>query len=69
MYSQRPRAAGRRQATVVGFLAVLALLLAVNFLSYGLMHQADIAGLSGPVDGGPDEQQVGGWAPDSSRSV
>ena len=49
VYSQRAKKrkdVGR--ATVLGFLAVLALLLAVNFLSYGLMEQAKLAGLADP---------------------
>jgi arginine:ornithine antiporter/lysine permease len=62
VYSQRAR---RRQdvgrATVVGFLVVLGLLLAVNVLSYGLMAQADIAGLSDPSMAGLLENEVGSW--------
>ena len=49
VYSQRAKKrkdVGR--ATVLGFLAVLALLLAVNFLSHGLMEQAKLAGLADP---------------------
>ncbi|MFN8225225.1 MAG: arginine-ornithine antiporter [Mycobacterium sp.] len=62
VYSQRARSrTDVGKATVVGFLAVLGLLLAVNFLSYGLMHQADIAGLSDPSMAGLMKQQVGGW--------
>ena len=49
------------RATVLGFLGVLALLLLVNFLSYGLMAQADIAGLPDPSMAGLMEQQVGSW--------
>ncbi len=62
VYSQRARS--RKdvgKATVVGFLAVLVLLLAVNFLSYGLMHQAEIAGLDDPSMAGLMKEQVGGW--------
>ena len=62
VYSQRAK---RRQdvgrATVVGFLIVLGLLLAVNVLSYGLMAQADIAGLSDPSMAGLLENEVGSW--------
>jgi arginine:ornithine antiporter/lysine permease len=62
VYSQRAR---RREdvgrATVLGFLAVLGLLLAVNLLSYGLMAQADIAGLSDPSMAGLLENEVGSW--------
>ena len=62
VYSQRARArkdVGR--ATVIGFLGVLGLLLAVNLLSYGLMAQADLAGLSDPSMAGLMEDQVGSW--------
>jgi len=62
VYSKR--AANRRdvgRATVFGFLGVLALLLLVNFLSYGLMAQADIAGLPDPSMAGLLKQQVGAW--------
>ncbi len=62
VYSQRAKKrkdVGR--ATVLGFLAVLALLLAVNFLSYGLMEQAKLAGLADPSMAGLMEQQVGAW--------
>jgi arginine:ornithine antiporter/lysine permease len=62
VYSQRAR---RRRdvglATVLGFLGVLGLLLAVNLLSYGVMRQADIAGLSDPSLAGVLEHEVGGW--------
>ena len=40
---------------------MLALLLAVNLLSYGLMAQADIAGLSDPSMAGLLENEVGSW--------
>ena len=40
---------------------MLALLLAVNLLSYGLMAQADIAGLSDPSMAGLLENEVGAW--------
>jgi arginine:ornithine antiporter/lysine permease len=49
------------KATVLGFLGVLALLLLVNFLSYGLMKQAEIAGLDDPSMAGLMKQQVGNW--------
>ena len=60
VYSQRARSrkdVGR--ATVLGFVGVLGLLLAVNLLSYGLMAQADIAGLSDPSMAGLLENEVG----------
>ena len=62
VYSQR--SAQRRdvgRATVLGFLGVLVLLLAVNLLSYGLMAQARIAGLADPSMSGLMKDQVGSW--------
>ena len=62
VYSQRAKSrkdVGR--ATVLGFLAVLALLLLVNFLSYGLMEQAKLADLPDPSMAGLMKQQVGAW--------
>ena len=62
VYSQRAR---RRRdvglATVLGFLGVLGLLLAVNLLSYGVMRQADIANLPDPSLAGVLEHEVGSW--------
>ncbi len=49
------------RATVLGFAGVLLLLLLVNLLSYGLMAQADLAGLDDPSMAGVLEQQVGAW--------
>jgi arginine:ornithine antiporter / lysine permease len=62
VYSQR--AANRRdvgRATVLGFVGVLALLLLVNVLSYGLMAQAELAGVADPSMAGVLESQVGSW--------
>jgi arginine:ornithine antiporter / lysine permease len=62
IYSQR--AAKRRdvgRATVLGFAGVLALLLLVNLLSYGLIAQAELAGVSDPSMAGLLETQVGSW--------
>lgn len=62
VYSQRARSrkdVGR--ATILGFVGVLGLLLAVNLLSYGLMAQADVAGLSDPSMAGLLENEVGEW--------
>lgn len=62
IYSQR--AAKRSEvgrATVMGFLGVLVLLLAVNLLAYGLMAQAKIAGLEDPSMAGLMKDQVGSW--------
>jgi arginine:ornithine antiporter/lysine permease len=62
VYSQR---ASRRsevgKATIIGFLGVLGLLLMVNLLSYGLMHQARIAGLSDPSMAALMKHEVGSW--------
>ena len=62
VYSQR---AARRKdvgrATVLGFAGVLALLLLVNLLSYGLMAQADLAGVPDPSMAGVLENEVGSW--------
>ena len=62
VYSQR---AARRKdvgrATVLGFAGVLALLLLVNVLSYGLMAQAQLAGVPDPSMAGVLENQVGSW--------
>ena len=40
---------------------MLSLLLLVNFLSYGLMRQAELAGLPDPSMAGLMKQQVGSW--------
>jgi len=62
VYSQR---ASRRsdvgKATLMGFFGVLALLLAVNLLAYGLMAQARIAGLSDPSMAALMKHEVGSW--------
>ena len=62
VYSQR---AGKRKdvgrATVMGFAGVLALLLLVNLLSYGLMAQAELAGVPDPSMAGVLENEVGSW--------
>src|SRR6476661_4999580 len=62
VYSQR--AATRKnvgRATVLGFAGVLALLLLVNLLSYGLMAQAELAGVPDPSMAGVLENEVGSW--------
>jgi arginine:ornithine antiporter / lysine permease len=62
VYSQR--AAKRSEvgrATIMGFVGVLVLLLAVNLLAYGLMAQAKIAGLADPSMSGLMKDQVGSW--------
>jgi arginine:ornithine antiporter / lysine permease len=62
VYSQR--AAKRKdvgRATVLGFVGVLALLLMVNLLSYGLMAQAELAGMPDPSMAGVLANEVGSW--------
>ena len=62
VYSQR--AAKRKdvgRATVLGFVGVLALLLMVNLLSYGLMVQAKLAGVPDPSMAGVLANEVGSW--------
>lgn len=62
VYSRR--AAKRKdvgRATVLGFAGVLALLLMVNLLSYGLMAQAKLAGVPDPSMAGVLEHEVGSW--------
>jgi arginine:ornithine antiporter / lysine permease len=49
------------RATIIGFVGVLALLLAVNLLAYGLMARAEIAGLSDPSMAALLENEVGEW--------
>ena len=62
VYSRRSaRRSDVGRATVMGFLGVLALLLLVNFLSYGLMRQAELAGLPDPSMAGLMKDQVGSW--------
>jgi len=62
VYSKR---AGKRKdvgrATVLGFAGVLALLLMVNLLSYGLMAQAELAGVPDPSMAGVLANEVGSW--------
>jgi arginine:ornithine antiporter/lysine permease len=62
VYSKR--AAKRKnvgRATVLGFAGVLALLLMVNLLSYGLMAQAELAGVPDPSMAGVLASEVGSW--------
>jgi arginine:ornithine antiporter / lysine permease len=62
VYSKRAaKRADVGRATILGFAGVLALLLLVNLLSYGLMARADIAGLSDPSMAGVLEHEVGSW--------
>lgn len=49
------------KATVIGFLSVLALLVLVNLMSYGILAQAEIAGLSKPSMAGVLSSVVGPW--------
>jgi arginine:ornithine antiporter / lysine permease len=48
-------------ATVVGFLAVLSLLVLVTLLSYGILSREELAGLPTPSMAGVMESMVGRW--------
>ena len=70
VYSQR--AAKRKdvgRATVLGFAGVLALLLLVNLLSYGLMAQAELAGVPDPSMAGCSRARSAAGVRRSSRSA
>lgn len=49
------------RATVIGFLSVMALLLAVNLLSYGILSRPELAELEDPSLAGVLEAAVGSW--------
>ncbi|MDO5701188.1 MAG: basic amino acid/polyamine antiporter [Bowdeniella nasicola] len=49
------------RATVIGFLFVLVLLIAVNLLSYGVMHQTELSGVPDPSLAGVFAAVVGPW--------
>lgn len=49
------------KATIIAFVTVLAMLVFVNVLSYGLMAQAELAGLPDPSMAGAMEAAVGTW--------
>ena len=49
------------RATILGFVSVLALLLAVNILSYGIMSRPELAELSDPSLAGVLQAAVGAW--------
>lgn len=49
------------RATILGFVSVLALLLAVNILSYGIMSRPELAGLDDPSLAGVLQAAVGAW--------
>ncbi|MCR2051762.1 arginine-ornithine antiporter [Actinomyces bowdenii] len=62
VFSERARSrtdVGR--ATIIGFVSVLALLLAVNILSYGIVARPELAQLSDPSLAGVLEAAVGPW--------
>lgn len=62
VFSQRARKRSDvGKATVLGFLGVMALLLLVNFLAYGAMRQAELAGVSDPAIGSVLAHIVGPW--------
>ncbi|MDN4473088.1 basic amino acid/polyamine antiporter [Demequina zhanjiangensis] len=58
-YARRREDVGR--ATVVGFLSVLALFVAVTMLGYGVMPREELAGLRQPSVAGVLEAVVGPW--------
>lgn len=58
-YARRRADVGR--ATVLGFLAVLALFASVSILSYGVLPKNNLAGLRQPSMGGVLESVVGAW--------
>lgn len=49
------------KATILGFASVLALLVLVNLLSFGVMKQAELAGLTNPSMAYVLQQVVGDW--------
>ncbi|MDO4887309.1 MAG: arginine-ornithine antiporter [Actinomycetaceae bacterium] len=62
LYSQRARKRSDvGKATMMGFVIVLVLLLLVNFLSYGIVEQAKLAGFSDPSMAGVLREVVGSW--------
>ncbi len=62
IYSQRARTRSEvGRATVLGFVGVLALLVLVNLLSYGVMAQPELAALEDPSLAGVLEHVVGSW--------
>ena len=62
VYSERARKRSDvGKATIVGFIGVLALLVMVNLLSYGLMTQAQLAGVADPALGSILASHVGDW--------
>lgn len=62
VFSERARTrADIGRATILGFLSVLALLLAVNILSYGIVPRSELAKLGDPSLAGVLEAAVGPW--------
>lgn len=62
IYSQRARKRSDvGKATIIGFLAVLAMLVAVNLLSMGIMQRAELAGLGDASMGDVLAAVVGPW--------
>lgn len=62
VFSERARSrADVGRATISGFASVLALLLLVNLLSYGIVDRAELAGLPDPSLGGVLTAAVGAW--------
>lgn len=62
VYAARARdRADAAKATMIGFLAVLTLLVGVNVLSYGIVRQAELAGYPEPSLAGVLRDAVGPW--------
>ncbi|STD05833.1 Arginine/ornithine antiporter [Dermatophilus congolensis] len=62
IFSERARTrADVGKATIIGFVSVLALLLFVNILSYGIVPRAELANLANPSLGGVLTAAVGPW--------
>lgn len=62
VFSERARSrADVGRATIIGFVSVLALLLAVNILSYGIVARPELAKLTDPSLAGVLQAAVGSW--------
>lgn len=57
------------RATVIGFLSVLGVFALVTLVSYGVMPQSELAGVSQPYTAAVLESIVGRWNRSSSVSV
>lgn len=62
VFSERARSrADVGRATIIGFVSVLVLLLAINILSYGIVARPELAELSDPSLAGVLQAAVGSW--------